>query len=524
MKADVRSLIERIKNDPDSTADLTPEQLAEVRRAVNPLGGTQPTKKRAYACMSLINWRDRYMRRLHTTALIGYLFRTLDEYEPDYALERENDYHDKLMEAVSLDTSLLPAERTSKQEQLMREHAQRSDAIKNTTKGIIERFLYRNFAYNPDYHLRQATDENPTADCERKTKAQLIAECDAARNSLPGARAFIERTDNAFEFLKASALGLSSAAAEAERELKAALGVLIDPKIAPADKHGILFKKLKVIREIHEQLRDLAAPFAAEDCAGAIKAQPPAEMYHQYDRYLTNHYETLKALTESLYAEKTDFEFAAILYDTFKTADAAREYMARHNSEFRCDVFTLESGGVSLLGPFKENRARVDFYNKNTEIMKQMMEQVETDHKLGKDLMQKRVKKEKAKNIREAGPDAPGLAEYAKAMNQVAALGAKKGLSKEEMRELEAAKLDAQRRKEDYEIPDDAIQVDMFYTDERGDFQRNKFYTRAEPPLFMEEGSPWRDKYMPVDENPAVSVETDASIPADSASDITEKN
>ena len=54
-----------------------------------------------------------------------------------------------------------------------------------------------------------------------------------------------------------------------------------------------------------------------------------------------------------------------------------------------------------------------------------MMEQMELDHKLGKDLMEKSVKRNKQKNIAEAGMDSANLNKYMGIQNQIQQLGGK---------------------------------------------------------------------------------------------------
>jgi hypothetical protein len=191
-----------------------------------------------------------------------------------------------------------------------------------------------------------------------------------------------------------------------------------------------------------------------------------------------------------------------MIYDVHKTAEEAHNYRVQHKDEFRTEVFSVDNSGVSLIGPFKENRERVEYYNKNTEVLRMMNSQVEADHKLGKDLMEKKVRAEKKKNIEEAGPDHPALAAYAKVNNIVQVMGGKKILSREDQEKLAAAKREADEIKQDYEIPDDAIQVDMFFpktdTDGNTTLKKSHFYTAAEPPVFLEEGSTYTNRYLPV--------------------------
>jgi hypothetical protein len=272
---------------------------------------------------------------------------------------------------------------------------------------------------------------------------------------------------------------------------------MMDPEVSIADKSGILLKKYKQLSNIAIDMKKIAGPLSTAETLSAWTIEPPIDVFHHFTRYLTNHYEQIREVTASLYDEKIDFEYAVAFYNTFKTAESAAEHRRQHENDFRMEVLTIENSGITMLGPFKENRGRVDFYNKNTEVMNRMMEQIEKDHGLGKDLMEKTVKKQKKKNIDEAGPDAKGLKEYSKAINTIQDLGAKKVLSREEMDALEKA----HALKEDAEVPDDAIQVDMFFpkTNDEGEIElgKTKFYTQAEAPLHLQEGSQYHTKYQP---------------------------
>jgi hypothetical protein len=123
-----------------------------------------------------------------------------------------------------------------------------------------------------------------------------------------------------------------------------------------------------------------------------------------------------------------------------------------------------------------------------------MMQQSEADAKLGKDLMEKRVKTVKKHNIETAGPDDPGLKAYIGVCNQVRELGAKKVLTREEQDEL----ANAAALKADMEVPDNAVAMDIFYTDDvSGKLKSRKMYTQAEAPLHMQQDSEYAGKYQP---------------------------
>lgn len=487
----LRELSKKITEDPAEIYNLEADESAQLRKYLHPLGNIVSAKK-CYVNMGLVNWKDKYLRRLHTTALIGYTYRLLEEYEPQEVEAENAKYAAAFAQAVT----------TQEKAELSSQHAAKCKLLTTTARGIIRQFLNRNFEFDPDHHIRSAHTDNP-GDPERRPLAAVVTEAaEKASKSKNIDEKLQSRPEATYQYLRSKLLTVYQTTQEVTALLKSVLSVILSPDTDLSDKQGILMKKYKLLLDIGSDMKKIADPLAAADTISALTVDPPVNLFHQFDRYLTNHYEQLTEIVKTLYDEKSDFEFAVVLYDAFKTPEAAREYRVQHESEFRTDVFTVESSAVTLIGPFKENRNRVDFYNKNTEVMKRMMEQLESDHKLGSDLMSKQVKTQKKKNIAEAGPDAPGLAAYSKAMNVVAELGAKKVLSKEELNEMEAARTEAGKIKEDYEVPDDAIQIDVFFPKVAADgttaISKTKFYSQAEAPTFMQDPEMRNEPYQPL--------------------------
>ena len=486
----LKELSQKIAADPELVCDLSAEESIELRKYLNPLGNIVSAKK-TYVNMGLVNWKEKYLRRLHMTALVGYLYRTLEEYEDDGADELDEKFR---RESRDMSGSELESARAQHEQLLKRRKA----ALTKT----IRTFLDRNFNYNPDHHLRAAPTKNkndPDRNFSRRETVRSVYETSTKAQQIDDK--LQSRPDMTYKYMRSHLLSTYQTITELVSTIKSIISVIRDPNNDTEDQVGILCKKYKILADMSADMKKVVDPILAADTRAVWMIDPPVDVFHQFDRYLTNHYEQLRDVVQKLYDEKADFEYAIILHDAFKTPEAAREYRIQHENEFKTEVFTIESGAVTLLGPFKENRVRVDFYNKNTEIIKRMMDQLEADHKLGKDLMEKKVKTEKKKNINQAGPDNEGLAAYSKVMNTVQELGAKKVLSREEAEKLAAARARAADIKEDYEVPDDAIQVNMFYpTTEDGltKLAKTKFYTQAEAPLHLQEGSTYVDQYQPI--------------------------
>lgn len=487
---DLRQLCEQIANDPSAVDSMTTEDIAATMQFLNPLN-TVVSANKSYANMSIVNWRERYLRRIHMTALVGYLYRTCEEYEPESLLEAER-------KAWAAETAGLTGAELEKSRKLLE---QRCRSITTSARGVIRQYLNRNFMYNPDRHVREATTDRE-ADPERKDLQELQAELKKAREAAAAAEAKLaQKQEQFYQFTRNCYLAAAQSAGDAAAAVKSCLAVLIDPKADLEDKQGILFKKYSELCSIVEEMRPIAEPLARADTVHAACVTPPVDVFHHFDRYLANHYEQFRDIVSAAYSEKPDIEFAVIYYGAHDSLDSAREYRIQHEADFKTDVFTIENNGTTLLGPFRENRGRVDFYNKNTEILKKMDDQLKSDHKLGKDLMEKQIKVQKRKNILEAGPDAPELAAYAKQMNLVRELGAKSVLTDEEKAQLAEAKSTATAIAEDYAVPDESIQVDMFAPhtgpDGQQTLRRTKFYTQAEAPLHLQEGSEYAGEYQP---------------------------
>lgn len=489
---EIRGMVDRLIANPEKIQELSDDELAALQKYASPYGNVVGAKK-SYVNLSIVNMREAYLRRLLMTGLVGYLYRTLYEYEPEADIERlDRAFKRKMSKAKDM-----PEEQRKAFEE---EHKKELARLRETSRRIAKAFLDRNFNYNPDLHVRSAhkklSDEQK--DTQGQSKAELIRKRTAVAEHAPLITQRVsEAPERTFEYLKNALEATHSATAMAAETLKSAVEVMITPGMDVADKQLILIRKLKELTAAQEDMAKLAAPLKAAESLEMVTVEPSADVYYHLNRYITNHYEELRDTVDALYHERPDIEFTAVYYDHFDSEEEAREHRVAHEAEFKLEVFTLENNGITLMGPFKQNRKAMDYYNKNTEVLKLMHEQQEMDHKLGKDMMEKVVTRKKAKNIAEAGLDAPGLGAYIKANNTVRELGAKKILTPEEQLELKKA-ID---EKEDLEVPEDAIQTNVFYPEEDDEgnlaLGKQKMYTQAEAPLHMEDNSPYMHKYQP---------------------------
>lgn len=466
LASQLKSLLDELIVNPEAAKTLTKEQLEEARKAFSPYAGIIPAPE-SWINISICNTNNKYIERFTMTSLIAYLYRTLYEYDP-----RE------------------PANENDKPRQMSLEEVRKE-------KEIITRFLNRNFNYNPDRHVRGSHTAN-AGDPDRRPKLDMI------RASMQIGSAAVKPTKH-YEAVKDATLRSYQSSLLIAKTLRKALGLASNGSLSREELVTFLAKNVRRLEEYTAELQKVAEPLAVAESIAALKIDPPADVYHHFTRYVTNHYEQLREAVEALYHEKPDIEYLINYISQHKNEKDAREFRIKHNSNFRADVLTIRNGCITLLGPFKENRERVDFYNKNTEVIKMMAEQIDLDHKLGKDMMDKSISRKKKQNIMESGPDAPGLAAYTKALNTIESLGAKKGLTDEEAKQLAEAKLE----KEMAEVPEGAIMTEVLFPDQRPQdellgaldvspsLKREIMYTQAEAPVHLEKDSTYVDKYQP---------------------------
>lgn len=145
---------------------------------------------------------------------------------------------------------------------------------------------------------------------------------------------------------------------------------------------------------------------------------PPDDSFFRWQRYIDNNYEYLRQATDDIYAEKSDLEFSLVPLEVFEGTDEeimldASAWQRKLAGEFESDVFRAKFGQHNLLGSWEQNRERRDFYTKESEIIKRIVQQNEDDQKLGRRLMKQRIENKKSENKK--SENEPGLEIYKEA-------------------------------------------------------------------------------------------------------------
>jgi hypothetical protein len=447
---DFDQLLDMVRLNADLVDHLTDDQVLELRKKMNPYGRTIEGSDKL-TCLSITNLSKKYMQRFLMTSLVGFLYRQCDEHELDSGeppahmddfteyLGKYNQANDDALIALSLlekfkteNPLLVEADFSDEQK------AQHLKWNRIVARGqgfkkrlVIRQFLDSLFQFNPDMHVRSAYSSNPL-DPERVKPAQ-VKEVVLADNEVKADAPVVKR-------------------------VKTIVG-----------RNG---EKMVVTLPALEEKARSESP--------SVRHIPPSDTFHRWTYYTDSCYEEIRTAVQDIYCEKPDMEFAINPYDQFTSEEGAKKFVQKHKNEVITDIVTLTNGSWNLMGSFKKNRDRINFYNDKTVIVEQILNQVEDDKRLGAQLMRKRVAKAKDKNIAEAGPDPEALKEYKRDFpSAFAAMGA------EDVRQDE--KENGKPKKETFTVSDEcpynAVQVDMFDFNKGGvTVKKSEFYTEAEAP------------------------------------------
>lgn len=184
----------------------------------------------------------------------------------------------------------------------------------------------------------------------------------------------------------------------------------------------------------------VAEPPPLDEVLEGLPRNVPNDTFGWLNTYVADNYERLRWATRALYGVLPSLEAMIQPVEVFDGPDPAEEYKIFEDAHRENTKFSLTAcrfGSWAILGPFQSNRKKVSFLNKESEVLRLMLEQHEKDERLGQELMRKRISKRKQENIARVGPDAKGLEAYE---SEVATgSGAKRVLTKDQRAELETS-------------------------------------------------------------------------------------
>lgn len=388
-KNSIGDIVKDLESNPERINGMTNEQIIEVEKYLNPYGATiyGPEK---YTCISFTNLKEKYMQKLLTTALIGFIYQMATEHVVD-----EDDLINQPDKSEFMD---------------VREH--------------------------PDKHNKQIV-ENLYEQSFNKLKYKLLNN----KNNSQGDDGVIEMELNEDEEIEIGIL----ANKEVEETLK-------DTEVF--NNEEFLQKKEELIKEqsaeeqviINRFLNKLfkynpnthtKSIFHSENASADPERQtpvenkftevvPPNDTFGRFTYYYDVNYEQIRKAVLYLYNDKPDTEVAINIFDSFDSIKECNDYIEKNQDNVITNLLNLTNYKWNLLGSFKKNRERISFYNENTVVLENILKQQEEDAKMGKTLLDARVKKKKVQNIQQYGKEHPNFTKYRKQNPNDISLNSKK--------------------------------------------------------------------------------------------------
>lgn len=596
-------LVEDVINNPEILLDSTiidNDKLLELQKRLNPYFGSVSTEsdKKTIAVCSYTNLREDYIKRFTMTSLISFMFQMLHEYEipkkqrvwkpvspeskeifnikqlkesitsvldiinnieniqkeeskilsEDIFADKTNELYNVKQKKIGLiytvtmllrDIGFIADEKlhitaeeankypevkeiikNKKHSKYLEQEFPEQEFPENMGKEIINMYLKYWLSFDPSVHIRNGMDKD-------KIKKDITIINDQEIQIDPE-----DSSHLLYEVLKLKI--------KASTEDKKYLDILTSNKKNYNSALYILreentHESIRYMLDNIEKFRYYLMPIKNID----IEHIPPQDTFHRWNYFTEVNYEEIRTLTECIYPEKPDLDWALAIWTMFVGNDQEIEeqftnFCQKNQDNMPSTVKSIEVGKWCFLADFKENRKNIQFYNKNTDVLKKIIDRHTEDKKIGTELMRNRVRQTKAKNIAESGPDAPGLDAYksniSKDGKDLVSKGAEKVITPEEMKRLEKASGSIKAAKElevleEYEriiedlekhkkyrnlteeeeekyshaievikqakemlnVPDDAIQIDVFTNDpSTGKFNKSHFYTKSEETLNKE--------------------------------------
>lgn len=419
-KSTVNELSKLLDELDEETLDkMDDAEILELRKKLNPYGRTIEGSNKVLT-FSYTDLQGQYQKKILTTAMIGYLNRMCDEWEVPagvpvihvYDYCKNPDLINEFEKGLNKPTDQLLND-IEKNKKMMEKRV------------IVKEFLEFMFQYNPDTHVRSAYKPNP------KDTDRNILDSPAAQLAIYE----LKQKDSKFkEDMHQYEIDLLVRKQTEEN------GEKFENSVKPSEK---------VLTDVTKYVTEMI---------------PPQDIYHRFNHYYETNYEELQNIVTDLYCEKPCFETAVNPYCVHDNEEDADKFINKHRDEVISTIYKAHTGKWNIISPFKKVRESMKFFNKNTEVLEQIADQIEKDAKIGAELMKKRIKVEKKKNIKIEGADDPEFLKW-KATNST-------------LKDMGADTLN-EKDLED-ECPSDALEVPVFRIGKGGtEMKISKFYTEV---------------------------------------------
>lgn len=376
-KNSISDIVKDLETNPERINTMTNEQIIEVEKYLNPYGATiyGPEK---YTCISFTNLKEKYMQKLLTTALIGFTYQMATEHVVE---------DDDLIETPDKDTFMEVKENPDKNN---KQH------VENLYEQAFNK-LKSEFLENKEKN--KSEDEIIETELTEDEEIEIgVLANKEVKETLKDTKVF-----NNEKFLQKKEELIQNQSTEEQVVINKFLNKLF--KYNPNTHSKSIFnpENTNVDPERKEPVDN-----------EFTKIIPPNDTFGRFNYYYDVNYEQLRKAVLYLYNDKPDTEVAINIFDSFDSVKDCNDYIEKNQDNVITNLLNLTNYKWNLLGSFKKNRERIAFYNENTVVLENILKQQEEDAKMGKILLDARVKKKKVQNIQQYGKEHPNFTKYRK--------------------------------------------------------------------------------------------------------------
>ncbi len=441
-KNSLSDIIKELETNPEKINEMTQEQVLEIEKHLSPYGATiyGPEK---YTCISFTNLKEKYMQKLLTTALIGFTYQMSSE----YTIEEE-----ELKIKLNRDDFMDEVENPDKNNSVHISNLDYQYYHELKTQFLDEKNKNSNIAYE----LTEDDETNLRIQVNQKIESEF---CN-------------KKVFNNEKFIKKTEELVNQQSQEEQEVINRFLNKLFkyDPNTHTTSVYN-------------EENNDPERKINPDNVFTQVV--PPNDTFGRFNYYYDVNYEKIRQAVSYLYNDKPDVEVAINIYESFDSIEECNDYIEKNQENVICNLLNLTNYKWNLLGSFKQNRDRITFYNNNTKILENIMKQQEDDAKMGKVLLDARVRKKKVKNIKEYGKDHPSFLKYTQANpNEITSNSQKIEIDEDKVTVTEEIEVSETGSKLDADgTPTDCLEIGVTSINLKDNtIKTGKFYSKAEKP------------------------------------------
>lgn len=378
-KKELQNLKKMLAENPDFANNLKTNDLANIRKSVNPYN-TSIAEKSGYLAFSYLCPQKDYLTKRIITSFIAFMNAAVDEWEVPKDIPPVSVY-DYVKNPDIINEMTAGWQKNEKTMEKLRKNEE-----KMKERIIVKKFLEYLFQYDPHEHVRSAYSV-PEPEENRKeipTPAGVLA----VKESMSKTRVKLiedKRLQNLMNMAKSVQKGRPYTLAR--------FNFITNEKITEEQ-----FQKF-----IGTNNPDINVPQTVYEMV------PPADIFASFDKYCNINFEKLTSATNLLYSEINDFEFSILPAFYSEKEKDVRNFIEKYKEELTLPINVAQTGKWTLLASYKQNREVTDYVSNDSLLLRRMMEQRVKDGEIAKKMTQKRAKKDKEENEKEYGPSSAKL-------------------------------------------------------------------------------------------------------------------